>query len=164
MANYTSIHSGPHGRCSLCSPACDVTAEERGGPVPGPSPSLPSQGWHGPGAGGTFVQQTDFGTSHWSSLLQNAPQLMEWDTTVTTWPSKAPLNSPAVLPCVTYGSEGWPTTAISSLYLKPLICVVVKYYILSGLDFLFYSPSALITASQSTLRSSHVALQVADSP
>lgn len=58
-----------------------------------------------PTASGTFVRQTGFGTSRWSSLLQNAPQLMEWDTTVTTWPRKAPLNSPAVLPCVAYGSK-----------------------------------------------------------
>lgn len=62
--------------------------------------SWPGLAW--PRAGGAFVQQTGFGTLRWSSLLQNAPQLIEWDTTVTTWPSKAPLNSPAVLPCVTF--------------------------------------------------------------
>lgn len=80
-----------------------------GGAGEAPSPrtisilSWPRLAW--PRAGGTFVQQTGFGTLRWSSLLQNAPQLMEWDTTVTTWPSKAPLKSPAVLPCVTYGSK-----------------------------------------------------------
>lgn len=56
-------------------------------------------------AQGWAVRQTGFGSLRRSSLLQNAPQLMSWDTTVTTWPSKAPLNSPAVLPCVTYGSK-----------------------------------------------------------
>lgn len=66
--------------------------------------SWPRRAW--PGAGGTFVRQTGFGTSRWSSLLWNSPQLMEWDTTVTTWSSKAALNSPAVLPCVTHGSLG----------------------------------------------------------
>lgn len=33
MANYTSIHSGPDGRCSLHS-SLHVEAEERGGPIP----------------------------------------------------------------------------------------------------------------------------------
>ena len=114
---------------AVCSPpVCMRPGEERGGL----SPSLPGQGWHGPGAGAAFVRQTGFGTSRWSSLLQNAPQLMEWDTTVTTWPSKAPLNSPAVFPCVIYGSVGRPNTAISCPYLKHLICAVV--FVFTGLD------------------------------
>lgn len=109
-----------------------------------------------PGAWGTFVRQTAFGTSRWSSSLQNAPQLMEWDTTVTTWPSTAPMNRPAVLPCVTYGSVGRPTTT-----LKPVLLGNVMFFCVY---FLFYTISDFITASQSTIWLSHVALQVADSP
>lgn len=106
-----------------------VTAGERGGPVPRTISvsSWPRTPW--PGAAAAFVRQTGFGTSRWSSLLQNAPQLMEWDTTVTTWPSKAPLNSPAALPCVTYGNKSRPTTATPSPYREPLICAVVKCFI-----------------------------------
>ena len=126
MANYTSILSVPDGRCSLCSPACVCWGEGRPRPRTISVSSRPRLAW--PGAGGTFVRQTGFGTSRWSSLLQNSPRLMEWDTTVTTRPSKAPLNGPAVLPCVIYGSEGWPAPATSSLYLMPLICLVGKYF------------------------------------
>ncbi len=136
---------------------CDCGGEGRRCPHPISVSSWPRLAW--PGAGGAFVRQTGFGTSRWSSLLQNAPQLMDWDTTVTTWPSKAPLNSPAVVPCVTYSTKDLPTTALSSPCLKPLICVVVKCLIFYELNILFCCTSALTANSQSTIRSSHVALQ-----
>lgn len=102
-----------------------------------------AQGWW-------FVQQTGFGTLRWSSLLQNAPQLMERDTTVTTWPSKAPLNSPAVLPCVTYGSRYIFSTAnVLNIYCDKMLCFF------EGLTF--YCSAALIAASPSTTGSSCVA-------
>lgn len=157
MANYTSIHCGPDGRSSLCSPACTWLRRSGEAPRSPRSPqtisvsSWPRLAW--PGAGGAFVRQTGFGTLRWSSLLQNAPQLMDWDTTVTTWPCKAPLNSPAVLPCVTYSSKSRPTTAMSFPYLRPLICAAIAQ------NILFYCTSAPTDNSQSTIRSSDVALQ-----
>lgn len=119
MANYTSIHCGPDGRRSLCSSSCMWLQKIREAPSPGPSLSLPGHGWHGPGAGGAFVQQSSSGTLRWSSLLRNAPQLMEWDMTVTTWLSNALLwIALLLLPCVTRGIKDQPATAV---YLQILI-------------------------------------------
>lgn len=112
-----------------------------------------------------FVRQTGFGTSRWSSLLQNAPQLMEWDTTVTTWPQrKAALNRPAVFPCVTYGSKSVhvPSNpkALNMLRLCRFLFIYLFFFPFPGFVMLLrYCTSALITDSQSRARPPRVAVQ-----
>lgn len=128
MPNYTCILSAPNGNHSMCSPACMWRLGSRQHRLW----TISVASWPmlaRPGAQETFVRQTAFGTLRWSSLLQNAPQVMEWDTTVTTWTSTALMNRPAVSPCVTCGSVGRPTTVISyPQTLKPFtICKCIVY-------------------------------------
>lgn len=93
ITGYGQLHL--HSLCSrrkeasaavLCVCVC---VERRGGRRSLVHPSAP--GRRGPEAAGAFVRQTGSGTLRWSSLLQNASQLIDWDAAVTSRPSATPL-------------------------------------------------------------------------
>lgn len=131
--------------------ACDCWGAGR--PLsPGPSPSLPGQGWHGPGVVERLFDRPALAPRAGHLCYKMPPGL--WSGTQLSQPGRAKLLWIALL-C--YLVSPMATTAISSLYLKPLICTVV--FIFPGLDILFYSTSALIAASQSTIRLCPIALE-----
>lgn len=154
MANYTCIHGGPAGGAVS---ALHLVCHCRGPPSHRTifTSCWPSLAW--PGAGGTSVQESSFGTLRWSSLLQKAPQLMKWDKTVKTWTSKATLSRPAVALCPLWQQE--LSTYILSLQ-RPIICSIVFWgWTFVSLFCYFNDTSALIAASQSSVRLSPVALR-----